>query len=443
MPVRARGGHLPALLVFAFAAGSPVSAQVTYTVDSTLDQIDDDTSDGVCHTAGNTCTLRAAVMQANLIGGAGATIVLPAGNYLLTRPAQGPNGPDNGDLNLTTPAAGDPPISILGAGRASTIIDANQIDRVLSVASARSATISDVTLRNGFLLGTTSSGGAIFNQGVLALSRIEISGSVATGDFGYGGGISSGGELSITDGTVRGNRSEKDGGGVFAGKVLLTNCTLSENTSGGSGGAIYSDTNSSMLNMVNSTITLNTADTNGGGIYASAANIYSSTIVDNSADADADVNGGNGGGIFVLVRAGRTVNLSNTIVAGNTLFNQPIYDDCYGPLISYRRNLFHEFSGFCSITVNGGDGWDFLNSLALLGQLASNGGPTETISLLPGSNAIDYGDTTLGCTGPAGETLANDQRGSARSRGVRCDVGAYESGALFFDGFESGDVTAW
>jgi len=36
----------------------------TFTVDSTLDQTDDDIGDGLCHTTAGTCTLRAAVMQA-------------------------------------------------------------------------------------------------------------------------------------------------------------------------------------------------------------------------------------------------------------------------------------------------------------------------------------------------------------------------------------------
>lgn len=417
------------------------SAVVTFTVDSVLDQIDDDTADGLCHTVANTCTLRAAVMQANLASGAGATILLPAGIYTLTRPAQGANGPDNGDLNLTTPAAGDPPISILGAGQASTIIDANQIDRVLKVQNGRSAIISDVTLRNGYLLATTDSGGGIRNDGVLALSRIEVSGNVAIGDFGYGGGISSDGELSITDGTISGNSAEQDGGGIFARRSLtLTDCTLSQNSSAGSGGGIYSFANFSKITMVNSTVSLNNANGDGGGILAFAANIYNSTIVGNGADADADVNGGIGGGVFAPTNA--TFNLSNTLVAGNTLFNQPIYDDCAGTLVSYRSNLFGGVSINCTV-VTGGGNWGFINSLAFLGQLERNGGLTETIALLPGSNAIDGGDSTLGCTGPIGEVLTADQRGAPRAWGVRCDVGAYEAGPLFFDGFESGDLAAW
>jgi hypothetical protein len=100
---------------------------VTFTVDSILDQIDDDTSDGICHTAAGTCTLRAAVMSANKASGSDVTIMLPAGTYTLIRPAAGADGDDSGDLNLTAPASGYPVINIIGAGASVTIIDANQI----------------------------------------------------------------------------------------------------------------------------------------------------------------------------------------------------------------------------------------------------------------------------------------------------------------------------
>ncbi len=418
----------------AFGA-TAASAVVTFTVDSVLDQIDDDTADGLCHTAANTCTLRAAVMQANLASGAGATILLPAGIYTLTRPAQGANGPDNGDLNLTTPAAGNPLISIVGAGQTSTIIDANQIDRVLKVASSRMAEISNLTLRNGFV---ASYGGGIYNSGTLTMTDCAITGNSSQG----GGGIYTEWNLTIVRSAISGNTGLLGGGGIFVADELLsiTGSTISHNIAHGDGGGISAL--GSVVLLTNTTISANSADGDGGGIDQSATSthIYSSTIVDNTADADADPTGGIGGGISVF---SGSVDLSNTLVAGNTLFNQPIYDDCWGALTSYRSNLLWEVSNQCTISVGGGDGWAFLNSLAFLGQLQKNGGRTETIALLIGSNAIDSGDSTLGCTGPVNEVLASDQRGAPRAWGGRCDVGAYEAGPLFFDGFESGDLAAW
>ncbi|HEX7541831.1 MAG TPA: hypothetical protein VF352_06850 [Anaerolineales bacterium] len=119
-----------ALLVLAMFMAPSVLASpgapsaVTFTVNSTLDQPDELTIAGTCHTSANTCTLRAAVMQANRRSGAGATILIPAGIYTLTIPIKGGDGEENGDLNLTTPGSGNPVITITGAS--ATTIDANQ-----------------------------------------------------------------------------------------------------------------------------------------------------------------------------------------------------------------------------------------------------------------------------------------------------------------------------
>jgi large repetitive protein len=75
-----------ALLVIAMLV-VPQALAVTFTVNSTDDLSDDLTIPGTCHTAVNTCTLRAAVMQANRTSGLGATIIVPAGIYKLTIPA--------------------------------------------------------------------------------------------------------------------------------------------------------------------------------------------------------------------------------------------------------------------------------------------------------------------------------------------------------------------
>ncbi len=167
-----------AVLGLAMLAAPAANAAVNFAVDTVADLVDDDTSDGVCHTSANSCSLRAAIMQANKLSGPVATtILLPAGIYTLVRPATVTDGDDDGDLNLTTPVSGAPVIAITGAGDTTTIIDANQIDRVLSVATGRTATISGVTLRNGAVPRT--SGGGIYNQGTLTLSHSTLSGNAA------------------------------------------------------------------------------------------------------------------------------------------------------------------------------------------------------------------------------------------------------------------------
>ena len=57
-----------------------------------------------------------------------------------------------------------------------------------------------------------------------------------------------------------------------------------------------------------------------------------------------------------------------------------------------------------------------------LGPLADNGGPTLTMALLPGSPAIDAGNTSLAPT--------TDQRGFPRPAGLAADIGAFEYGSV-------------
>jgi hypothetical protein len=63
-----------------------------------------------------------------------------------------------------------------------------------------------------------------------------------------------------------------------------------------------------------------------------------------------------------------------------------------------------------------------------LGPLQNNGGPTETMALLPGSPAIDSGNPS-GCRDANGDLLKADQRGEPRPNkedSGACDRGAYE-----------------
>src|SRR5206468_1509492 len=52
-------------------------------------------------------------------------------------------------------------------------------------------------------------------------------------------------------------------------------------------------------------------------------------------------------------------------------------------------------------------------------SLANNGGPTQTVALLPGSPCRDAGSNPTG--------LTTDQRGSARVWNAAIDMGAYEA----------------
>ncbi len=411
-------------LAFAMSA----SAAVVFTVNSTLDQVDDNPTDGVCHTAANTCTLRAAIMSANRASGAGATIVLPAGTYTLVIPATLADGDDNGDLNLSVPAGYAPgPTTITGAGAAVTIIDANGIDRVLSVAADRTGTISGVTLRNG---AGSLHGGGIVNAGTLTVNNSVVS-SNSAGDSGGGIYNSPLSTLNLSRSTVDGNflTSSGAGGGVYCdGTLQISQSTLSNNTAT-YGGGIYVD--EGMLFVTNSTIMLNHAVVHGGGIYnLKTSNIYNTTIVFNQAAMD-EASGGTGGGVYNA----STFNWRNSVMAGNYLSNSPTYNDCTGSIGVYGNNKVWNSDG-CTPAVGSTGSATFLASLNELGSPQNNGGPTQTVAIVAPSGMIDGGDAVQGCVDQNGVPLTTDQRGFPRSAGARCDIGAFEYGIIFANGFD-------
>jgi len=405
---------------------TPAGPGVNFTVNTLDDRIDDDGSDGVCHTSVNTCSLRAAIMQANHLTVPLTRTNVPAGTYTLTRPPTGSDDETSGDLNLIAPAISGQTIVITGAGAANTIIDANQIDRVIQIAKDRIATLDGSTLRNG-LASTTQNGGAIFNLGNLTIAQCVIEQSQTNAG---GGGVFSEGTLKVTRSTIRSNTGYL-GGGMF----LFTPTSVRDSTVVGNhalnGGGIY---NVLSLNVVNSTVSQNTADGDGGGIIndglwvnnptkVATAALYNTTVVDNDADHDRDMNGGIGGGVFNQV--GSRFIVVNSLIARNTLVDSPIYDDCKGNLELYGRDLLGELSG-CTFSGTGTAGVISRDAVDTLAK--DNGGLTFTYALLPGNGGNPAIDTTTaeGCVDETGAVLATDQRGAPRIAGPRCDVGAYE-----------------
>jgi CSLREA domain-containing protein len=443
-----------ALLLFTLPVASKTQAAptaATFNVNSVLDEVDDNPGDGICHTAADTCTLRAAVMQANRSGGLGATILLPSGIYTLAILASGANGEENGDLNLTAPLSANPAITIItGAGAGSTFIEAPQLDRVFHVHPGRVAAISHVTIRNGYVAKANTSGGGIYNEGSLTVSSVTISANKAAN---YGGGIYNNetGNLTVINSAIRQNYADWAGGGIYnSGFLYVLNSTLSENTArafgGGisnagrttvskstihgngsfNGGGISTGSGATNLYVINTTISQNYANNNGGGIYASflsiLAAVYNTTIIDNDADHDRDQSGGIGGGVYA--DAGSRFIVVNTLIAGNTVLNAPIYNDCNGMLEVYGWNLLSDVTG-CTFSGNGTTSWGGI-SLNKIGPLQNNGGPTWTHAILAGSTAIDTTIDSLGCVDETGLLLTTDQRGAPRPVGSRCDVGAFE-----------------
>src|SRR5262249_20718425 len=149
------------------------------------------------------------------------------------------------------------------------------------------------------------------------------------------------------------NSAGTSGGGIYAEGPLveISNSTISGNSAGVSGGAIFNNT-SGYVRMDNSTLNGNSA-ASGGGIYT--------------------VNG---------------VDVSNTILNAGP-FGENILNNG-GVFTSYGYNLSSDDGG--GYLTGAGDQ---INTDPLLGPLQNNGGPTFTHALLLRSPAIDAGDPSF------------------------------------------------
>jgi hypothetical protein len=396
------------------------------------------------------CTLREAVIAANKHRGAD-TIELPSRNrYELSLASTGEDRAANGDLDITSG-----PLTIVHPGRGTATIDANKTDRIFDIGRA-TTTLDKLTIIGGYSNKNDADGdgGGIMvgdiGDAPLTVLRSRIIHNRAPWLGGNGGGIDSDSSrlVKLVDSDVSNNDSGGSGGGVEAspdGQVVIQRTTVSHNKAAqaggimvfgppvrivdstvannvaaanqdveGDGGGIYID-NKGRLELTNSTVAGNGAYTSGGGIFADAgghAAINFSTIARNRADADS-MSGGTTGGIHLRtagVQVAANARVANSIIALNVEAGG-VATDCGGiGFLGTGVNLVTTTNqGQCSERP------PIVAANPRLGPLGSNGGPTQTIALLAGSPAI-------GAAGP-GRTPARDQRGVRRSDP---DLGAYE-----------------
>jgi hypothetical protein len=280
----------------------------------------------------------------------------------------------------------------------------------LYIAAARS-TITNSTLSSNSSNSDNpdhySGGGGLYNEyGSLAVSNSILSGNSA--DFGWGGGIYNYGTLAVTNSTLSSNYGEA-GGGISNGGILGLRGTLtvSNSTLSGNFGAAIGNSYGT-LTVSNSTLSDN--------FGAAIVNSYGTLTVSNSTLSD------NSRGLYVY--SAPPPMLLNTLIAGN--FDGTTRDDVFGPLDPRGSfNLIGDGTGMTGLS-NGVNGNQVGSASApidpLFGTLQDNGGPTQTIALLPGSPALDAGDP--------GQLGTADQRGVIRTGGV--NIGAYQASATAF-----------
>jgi hypothetical protein len=287
-------------------------------------------------------------------------------------------------------------MSITGLGAGNLTISGNKQSRIFDITSTTAqVTISGLTISGGSVSGSDPNGGGIYNAGTLTVSDCTLSSNAAGG----GGGIANKGSLTVSDSTLSANSAYYGGGIDNAGTLTVSDSTLSGNSANYGGGII----NEGSLTVSDSTLSGNTAD-KGGGVFNNLGNVTVSngTLYGNSAAS--------GGGIYVT---GGSVTLHNTLVAGST------GGDVAGSNLASASdyNLIGDGSGGLN-TAN----HNILGTTAnpidpLLSPLGNYGGPTQTLALLPGSQAIGAGSVRYG-----GST---DQRGVTRF--LYSDIGAFES----------------
>jgi hypothetical protein len=415
-PKLARHGLAVSLLALVVLGAALPSLATTFTVTDTSDNAADPNS------------LRYAVNHA----ANGDTI-----NFNLTYPAT--ITLTNGYLEIATN------VTISGPGAANLFISGNGASNVFQVDSTvtgAGATISGVTIEDGFLGVPGENGGGIYNAGTLTVSNSTVSGNATYGSDDNGGGIYNAGSLTVSGSTVSGNYSYNgDGGGIYnAGILTVSESTVSNNYSdSGSGGGIEND---GTLTVSSSTFFGNSAF-GGGGIYnLETLTVSNSTFSGNYGDfyAGGIVNAGtatvsfstfsgNGGGGVFPGDGSAIQNFSNLTLKGTLLaLNSALDGNCYvdGGGTSDGYNLSDDDT--CSFLTAPGDQNDVAAASLSPSGLQDNGGPTLTIALLPTSPAVDAVPITPTneCTDAFGNLVKTDQRGVTRPQGTGCDIGAYE-----------------
>ena len=340
-------------------------------VDAYRDGADATPGDGLCATAQNECTARAAIMESNALAGA-QTIVFGSGVYVLESAAESAAGEAvnaaSGDLDIQSD------ITLLGIGAQATILHANATDRVLEIHSG-TVHIENLAISGGYAGPNGDGGGIRSNGGNVTLRRVSISGNQAAN----GGGIfNAGGTMSLVESSVVGNIAESSGGGILNhAELTLENGTISGNQAASGGGIAAS---SGKADLLYATLASNSALTSGGGIHASA-------------DA---------------------IRLENTLLAGN---DAPVGPDCAPGLVSGGNNLIGTLSG-CALS--GSTSGNVVGQPPQVEVLTSNVAGTYSHPLLAGSPAI----------GKATCLLAADQAGASRPADTGCDIGAVEAGTF-------------
>ncbi len=321
---------------------------------------------------------------------------------------------------------------LAGAGSGGAIYSAGQLTVEATLFSNNSAMggqgIDATNSSYSGASGGAAYGGALCNLGLLAVSDSTFAANSVVGGLGGAGAMGASG-LPGGSGGSGGSGGAADGGAMFSGGVAgMWNSTFAFNTAiggaggaggrggngssgaqggnggnggdGGSGFGAVCDTNG-MSSFTNCTFASDSGIGGAGGAGGPAGLGLGGAPPPGVAGTNGQAVGGIASGGAFLVNA----LLASNAPGGN----------CNGTFSDVGHNLSSDntpaFTSSSSRNLTD----------PLLGPLAYNSGATPTMALLPGSPAIDAGDTAL--------APATDQRGCLRSLGAAADIGAYEFNA--------------
>ena len=213
------------------AHGTTASSGTPFTVNTTGDAADlsfgggTGPCDGICDasaSAGQQCTLRAAIQEANCALGPD-TIILASGTYPLTLVGVDANAAA-GDLDITDA------LTLTGAGADTTVVQSQVADRVFELRNNAPVTLSGITVRGGAPTASNNGGGILVGSGcALTLDAVTVRDNATAS--GGGGGIYSSGAITLTASAVISNAttaasptSNGGGLGLLVGSATLLNC---------------------------------------------------------------------------------------------------------------------------------------------------------------------------------------------------------------------------
>ena len=290
-----------------------------------------------------------------------------------------------------------------------------------------------------------------------ATSHLTFSNGIVTQNVGnaQGAGIRASGDLDLIGSVVSDNRTESDGGGVYAagGTVTIRDTAISGNSAGSLGGGLYL----SNATVIDSTISGNSADYIAGGAMAVDSTFRNVAIIGNDAKdrsggaelvrstiENATIVGNSGsfaaGAYLIQGSTGTNLTITGNVDANSwastlrlldsTLTDSIVTGNINGVdirSVGSNSTVSGTFHGTITGELGGGANTGGVSAPAVFatvaggaGIAADNGGPVVTVALKEGANpAVD----AAGSGGPA-----TDARGYA-ANGQR-DAGAYERGGI-------------